>query len=312
MPMSSRDGRRVTALDGWLAPEEEPPNLIVRPDAEVASVIVDHGRAAGVRLVDGTAIAAGWVVLAAGTYGSPSILQRSGIGPADELTKLGLSVAVDLPGVGANLADHPAIDFDTGWRGAVPDGRSLHSIATYRSALAAAGDAFDLMYWLSDPAGQEPRFYLDPILLRPRSRGSVRLRSADPGEPPRISLPGLREAADLDRLAEGYGRAVELANLPVLRRLASNPPPLLPTGTKAIRRGLIENAYSIPHVVGTCAMGGSPANGAVVDELGRVHGTDRLSVIDASIIPEPPSGFPHLVTLMLAERLAQRLPSLLR
>jgi choline dehydrogenase len=65
-----------------------------------------------------------------------------------------------------------------------------------------------------------------------------------------------------------------------------------------------ENAYSLPHVVGTCRMGGNPADGAVVDPLGRVHGVDRLSVIDASIIPEAVAGFPHLVTIMVAERLA--------
>ncbi len=70
---------------------------------------------------------------------------------------------------------------------------------------------------------------------------------------------------------------------------------------------MLENAYSIPHVVGTCAMGPAPDDGAVVDALGRVHGLDGLAVIDASIIPEPPSGFPHIITIMLAERLVERL-----
>ena len=71
-------------------------------------------------------------------------------------------------------------------------------------------------------------------------------------------------------------------------------------------RRVIDNAYSIPHVVGTCAMGPSPADGAVVDALGQVHGVDGLSVVDASIIPDPPAGFPHLVTIMLAEHISER------
>ena len=74
---------------------------------------------------------------------------------------------------------------------------------------------------------------------------------------------------------------------------------------------IIENAYSIPHVVGTCAMGPSPADGAVVDTLGRVHGVEHLSIADASIIPDPPAGFPHLVTIMLAEHLSERLIAVL-
>ena len=96
-------------------------------------------------------------------------------------------------------------------------------------------------------------------------------------------------------------------NRPEIRRLATDPPPSEPETPEGWRRRIIENAYSIPHVVGTCAMGPSPADGAVVDALGRVHGTDGLSVVDASIIPDPPAGFPHLVTIMLAEHLSERL-----
>ena len=74
---------------------------------------------------------------------------------------------------------------------------------------------------------------------------------------------------------------------------------------EAWRDLIVENAYSIPHVVGTCAMGPSPERGDVVDAGGRVHGVDRLLVVDASIIPDAPSGFPHLITIMLAEHLAE-------
>jgi choline dehydrogenase len=311
MPMSSRDGVRVTSADAYLPPVDRPPNLVVLTDSSVARVVLDRGRATGIRLVDDTEIAADWVVLSAGTYGSPPILMRSGIGPADHLASVGIDVLVDLPGVGSNLADHPATELDSGWRGPGVAGPILHTIATFRSSLAPTGGPPDLMFWIADPDSDEDGFWFDPVLLKPESRGSVRLRSADPTIAPRITLPGLREPRDLERLAEGYRLGLELANRPEIRRISTEAPPSAPATDEELRRRILENAYSIPHVVGTCAMGPAPGDGAVVDTLGRVHGVDRLSVIDASIIPEAPPGFPHVITIMVAEHLSERLPALL-
>jgi choline dehydrogenase len=110
----------------------------------------------------------------------------------------------------------------------------------------------------------------------------------------------------VDRLAEGYRVALEVSNAPELRALCAGEPPDELREDVALRHRLVENAYSIPHVVGTCRMGSSPADGAVVDAAGCVHGVVGLSVVDASIIPEPPSGFPHLITLMIAQHLMSR------
>ena len=311
MPMSSRGGVRVTSVDAYLPADTRPPNLAIRADSPVGTLVVEAGRATGVRLVDGTEIRAGWIVLAAGTYGSPTILMRSGIGPAEHLRGVGIDVRIDLPGVGANLADHPGVELDSGWRGPATSGPILHSIATFRSRGAPTGGAPDLMFWVTDPDSDEAGLWFDPILLKPESRGSIRLRSSDPSSSPRITLPGLREAADVERLVEGYRRGLELAHRPEVRRLSQEAPPAEPATTDEARRRVIENAYSIPHVVGTCAMGPSAEDGAVVDALGRVHGIERLSVIDASIIPDAPAGFPHLVTIMLAEHLSEKLAALL-
>lgn len=305
MPMSAREGRRVTTLDAYLPLDWSPPTLTVRPGSPVDRVLVERGRAAGVRLVDGIDVLADRVILSAGVYGSPSILLRSGIGPAAELGSLGIPVALDLPGVGANLADHPAVELDSGSRGAT-DGPSLSSIARYRSSFASASDSPDLMVWLQDPSADDPVFWLDAILLRPRSRGKVRLRSADPAVALHIELPGVRDPMDADGLVEGYRRGIELAN-----RLAEGSgsrvtPPADLGSTAEARAFVTENAYSIPHTVGTCAMGPSAADGAVVDAQGRVHGIEGLEVVDASIIPEPPSGFTHLITIMIAEHLASK------
>ncbi len=249
--------------------------------------------------------------MAGGTYGSPTLLLRSGIGPADHLSRLGIPIIHELSGVGSNLADHPGVELDSGWRGTGMTGPVLHTIATLRSSSADPDGAPDLMFWVSDPDGDDDGLYLDPILLKPESRGTVRLRSSDPGDPPVISLPGIQTSRDLERLAEGYRLGIEMAAHSGIRRLASDPAPSEPRTTTELHQLLRENAYSIPHVVGTCAMGPSGEAGSVVDPDGRVHGIGGLRVIDASIIPEPPSGFPHLVTIMLAERLADRLASAL-
>ena len=216
---------------------------------------------------------------------------RSGIGPADHLTDTGIPVVEDLPGVGANLADHPGVDFDAGWRGDGTSGPLLHSIATFRSSRSEPDGPPDLMFWLTDPDAADPAFYLDPILLKPVSRGTVRLQSADPADHPRITLPSVSDAADMERLAEAYERAVEVANHPELRSICREPAPDMPADRSALERRIVENAYSLPHVVGTCRMGPSAAEGDVVDYLGRVHGIDGLHVIDASIIPDAPPGF---------------------
>lgn len=311
MPMSSNDGLRVTAADAYLPDDSTPTNLTIRPDTQVADLIFDGIRVTGVRLVDGTFERARCVVLAAGTYSSPAILMRSGIGPADHLRSVGVAVRHDLRGVGANLADHPGVEIETGYRGPARDTPILHSIATFHSAHVASDGPPDLMLWLYDPLGSPPMTSIEVVLMKPRSRGSVRLRSADPLDAPRIELPKLRDPSDVDRLAEGYRRGMEVANRPEIRRLCGEAATPEALGADEARRVVRETAYSVPHVVGTCAMGTSPDEGAVVDARGRVHGTEALFIVDASIMPDAPSGFPHIVTIMMAERLSEQIAALL-
>jgi choline dehydrogenase len=307
MPMSTRDGRRVTTLQAYLRREALPASLVTRSDRQVDKVLIDGGRALGVRLVDGTEVAADSVILSAGVYGSPPLLMRSGVGPAAHLREMGIDVVVDLQGVGENLADHPGVDLDAGFNGDAACEALRHTIATFRSRSQPAAGPPDLMFWVHEPSEDDGRLYLDPILLKPGSRGSVRLRSADPLDPPRIILPGLRAERDVERLMEGYELGRAIANHPAIRALAEEPAPATPLGPAELRERVATNAYSLPHVVGTCRMGPSPDAADVVDAAGRVHGVDGLRVIDASVIPDAPSGFPHLVTIMVAEHLAERL-----
>jgi choline dehydrogenase len=308
MPMSSRDGVRVTTADAYLPVGSAPANLTIRGGAQVADVVFDGERASGVRLLDGSVIEAGWVVLCAGVFGSPSILMRSGIGSAEHLRSVGVRPRLDLPGVGANLADHPATDIEYGYPGPVRGAPILHVMATFHSSTSSVDGPPDMMIWVSDPDGEPASFGINILLLKPHSRGRVGLRSADPTDQPVIELPGL-VPSDVQRLFEGYRRAHELAERPEVRRFCSGPVSPIPSGDDELRAMIRADSYSIPHLVGTCAMGPTPDDGAVVDASGRVHGTDGLIVADASIMPDVPSGFTHIPTIMIAERLSELLAS---
>jgi choline dehydrogenase len=309
MPMSSRDGLRVTSADAYLPVGLTPPNLTIQGDSEVAEILFDGSRARGVQLVDGSVIEAGCVVLCAGVYGSPAILMRSGVGPSDHLRSLGIPVRVDLPGVGANLADHPSIAVDCGYRGSGRVGPVLHAPVTFHSSATPTDEAPDLMFWLSDPEGDPPVFEIGVLLLKPLSRGVVRLRSADPRQAPSITLPSMDDGSDVVRLGEGYRRALEVAQDARVRALCSDGPPPEPPDARTLEGIIRQGAISIPHVVGTCAMGPHPEEGAVVDASGRVHGIEAVTVADASIMPDEPSGFTHFPTIMIAERLSELVAS---
>src|SRR5207245_9088030 len=182
-------------------------------DSPVDRVAFDGTTAVGVVLADGTVVEAGRVVLSAGVYGSPMILLRSGIGRHGE--------RVDLPGVGENLADHPSVYLDCGYAGPAREEPLLQVIATWHSEGRPLTETPDLMFWLGDPEGDPPTFEIGVVLLRPRSRGVVRLRSSNPLDPPIIALPTLDDPTDVARLAEGYRRALEVANDQTLRRHSS-------------------------------------------------------------------------------------------
>jgi choline dehydrogenase len=261
-----------------------------------------------VRLADGSALGADRVILSAGVFGSPGLLLRSGIGPAADLRALGIQVIGDLPGVGGNLADHPAVEVALDVDGPARTRPQLHSIASWHSSAADKAGTPDLLFWLADPIGDPAEFSIEVVLLKPRSRGRVTLRSRDAADPPSIQLPGVDRPEDAARLAEGVSLALAVAGGPDLAAVA-RPSPGSPGPGADLAAFVATEHYSIPHTVGTCAAGTSAENGAVVDSNGRVHGLSGLYVVDASILPEPLSGFPNLVTMAVAEAIAGRLGS---
>jgi choline dehydrogenase len=313
-PRNARDGVRMSTALTYLAGARHRRNLAIRSDAMVDRVELRDGRATGVRLAGGETVDAGLVVLAAGTYATPMILARSGISAAPDLATLGIDATVNLPGVGKNLLDHAivAVDVPTG-AGYV--GPRFQALATLHSTLLMPQAAPDLHLFVAGPfdvaTEVSPTGAVLGIvagLMAPRSHGSVRLRSTDPLQPPRIDIAHLRHPDDVTRLVEATLAARRISRTEPLAHLVDGaelaPGPDIPDDNPVdIATSIKARVASYHHPVGTCRMGPDPDAGAVVDAHGRVHGTERLLIADASVMPTIPSANTNLPTIMVAERI---------
>jgi len=313
MPRNERDGVRMSTALTHLAPARSRDNLMVGAGDLVDAVVLDGTRVRGVRLAGGEVVETTSVVLAAGAYCSPAILLRSGIGPAGPLRELGIDPVVDLPGVGRNLADHPlvAVDLPT-----VPgfDGPRFQVLLVARSSRCPADAPTDLQLFAAGPFDAETSptgavLGIVTALVAPTSRGSVRLRSADPLDPPRIETPLLGNEDDVRRMVDATLAARALSRTPPLSELVTAPelapgPAVEDDDVTAIARSIRARVGPYHHPVGTCAMGPDPGAGAVVDAGGAVHGVEGLWVADASAMPTVPSAPTHLTTVVVATRIA--------
>ena len=311
LPVNAIDGVRMSTALTHLEPARGRANLTVRPHAQVDRVLIERGRALGVRLVDGERITAGTVVLAAGAYASPAILLRSGVGPGDELAEHGIASVADLPGVGRNLADHPMVLF----RLVVPAESAPHTnyqaMVTWRSDGGVGPPDLHLFAWgpvrVDAPAPVGARLGVNVGLLDPRSRGRVRLAGSDPSILPRIDLAYLEDPEDAARMVAGVREALRIAATEPLASYARGiegafSATMSDDVLEAIVRSEVRTYH---HPVGTCRMGPAGDAGAVVDARGRVHAVDDLVVADASIMPTVPRANTHLPTVMVAERIAR-------
>jgi choline dehydrogenase len=317
-PRNVRDGLRMSMALTHLVTARGRPNLTIRADTAVDRVELRGTTARGIRITSGEIVEADAVVVTAGSYASPAILMRSGIGPAAGLRDLGIGVAADLPGVGDNLIDHPlaAVDLPTTPGFAGP---RFQVILTLRSSLADPGGPPDLHLFAAGPFDDAASpaggvFGIVAGLLSVRSRGSVRLRSADPADPPRIDIAHLRHPEDMTRMIEATWHARRLSRTPPLAGFVTGAelapgPAISDDDTAGLARSVRQRAGSYHHPVGTCAMGPHPGDGAVVDARGAVHGIDGLRVADASVMPAIPAANTNLTTIVIAERIAQGLPA---
>ncbi|MCH7996435.1 MAG: GMC family oxidoreductase [Chloroflexi bacterium] len=320
-PVNILDGVRWNTALSYIDPERNNRHLTVLGDTFVdkMNVVNDHAVSVDVIRPGGAArIAAGRIIICAGSYGSPAILLRSGIGPAGELQHLGIKTVLDLAGVGRNLHDHPAISLRFGGTellsarmeafvtaGHIPF--TEQSLAKARSAGCA--DAFDLHVYptIAPNPNQDGRWdcSISVANMTPQSRGSVRLRSSDPTAAPIIDTGYLSDPddADLGVLMSGIDLARQIAIQRPLVDLIGDELPISATcvSPEAVRRSC-RHYY---HPVGTCKMGPTSDSEAVVDSLGRVRGLANVYVADASIMPAIPRANTNLPALMVAERIVE-------
>ncbi|WP_137130891.1 GMC family oxidoreductase N-terminal domain-containing protein [Rhizobium sp. FY34] len=310
--MNTRMGMRLnTGMTLLSAEVRARANLVILDKTLVDRVVIENGRATRVRLATGEEIAAGEIVLSAGTYVSPAILMRSGIGPSYVLRPLGIQVVAELP-VGTRLQDHPIMP--TVWsirKEAVglafpPIGAMLWE----KSPHATGGEADINITTMPIPDGsQSPTgamFLLAAALVRPRSVGSLKIASIDPTVAPIIDLGFLKEDTDQERLVDAVEMIRSIAgHAPFAGMIGSELMPGANVGDRAsIKAALAGAVTTYQHPTSTVPMGGPKDPQAVVDSEGRVREIAGLRVVDASIWPDVPSvatGFP---TMMLAEKIA--------
>lgn len=288
------------------------PNLEIRSGAEVDCVEIEGTRVTGVRLVSGEVLVGGEVILSAGTFGSPAILMRSGIGPAAHLSDLGIPLVADLP-VGERLQDHPfyyrAFTLRREYNAMVP---AAGALVWTGSRQAADGD-LDLQITVTHffDAGNSPTggaIVLGSAVVLPHSVGSVRLVSRDPRVAPRIQYNYLDDERDVDRLIEIVRLAEDIAATePFASMIQDGIGDAPPVEDAELRRHLRDSVQTYAHPTSTVPMGAEGDPTAVVDAWGAVRGIAGLHVVDASIMPLVPSVPTNVTTIMLAERIAARL-----
>ncbi len=332
--LTQRKARRSSAAMAYLAPNRGRKNPTVRTGADVRRLLVANGRATGVELMTGERLLAGVeVILSSGAIGTPRLLQLSGIGPAAHLESLGIPVVYDQPGVGENLQDHLDLycicelngpySYD---RYAKPQWAALAALQyLFTRKGPVASSLFETGgFWYADPDARSPdiQFHLglgtgiehgvasmpmggitlNSCYLRPRSRGTVRLQSADPAAAPLIDPNYLQDARDREMSIRGLQITQEiLAQAPMKRFIKAErlPGPEVKTDQDYFDF-ICQHSKTSHHSAGTCRMG--PDAEAVVDIRLRFNGIEGLRVVDNSIMPTVISSNTNAAAIMIGEK----------
>lgn len=314
---------RATTATTYLSMARGRPNLTIRPHTIVDRVVFQGTKAVGVLAATegGTfeQISAKRVILAAGAVASPTILLRSGIGPGEDLRRLGVEVRADLPGVGGNLVDHQRTGAFLVPQPGVIDREGAFLQEILRTTSPVTGEFNDLQYYMVNYfglghfpelqmlAGATEILGVMVVAQRPGSRGRIRLASTDPGAAPAIELNFLDDPRELDVLVDGIRTAWRIAHHPGIMALGQ--------GFVVLRDAMIDNddmvrqyaktsLDSAYHPVGTVRMGPASHPDTVVDERGAVHGCESLYVCDSSIMPSTVRANTNLTSIMIGERTA--------
>ena len=311
MAMNKLGRLRISTAIGYLAAARHRDNLTIRPDTLVNRVLIEGERAVGVETATGDRLAARLVVVASGAIHTPGVLVRSGVGDSTELTALGIDLVADVPGVGANLADHPALailmkpkfpEF------CAPELPLVQTICRYTSEGSTSPlDVNIELITRSMSRGREAVFMLAPSLEQVDGRGEVRQRSAAPDSMPIISAKFGEDDRDVARHVRALEDAFELTRVEPLSEFIEAV--LFPDPARRSREDLMQLAKRASasgyHPCGTARMGPAEDPASVVDQFGRCHAVDQLVVADASIMPTVPRANINLSTIMIGEMVGE-------
>ncbi|MPZ98038.1 MAG: choline dehydrogenase [Dehalococcoidia bacterium] len=306
---------RVSTALGYLAPARVRANLEICGDTHTRRLIVQDGRVTAVEVEQGgevRRIEGRLFVLSAGAIQSPAVLMRSGIGPRRDLEALGIDVVRDVPGVGANLSDHPAVSAVCAVKDPALVDQELPLIQTILRYTAPGSEhrndlQVELITW-TQRRGDTGAFVLAAVLEQSYGRGVVRLTSADPHAKPVIEQRFCEDDRDTSRLVACFKDALEYTRTKPLAGLIDRmifPDPDRPLDDEGIAEICRRFAGSGYHPCGTVKMGPSTDPGAVVDQCGRIHSVDGLVVADASIMPSVPRANTNLTSIMIGERVGE-------
>jgi choline dehydrogenase len=333
--VTQRDGRRCSAAAAFLRPAMRRPNLKVRTNVQAFDILFEGRRAALVSFQQERNStqerAEREIILCAGAIGSPQLLMLAGIGPADHLKSLDIPVTCNLPGVGSNLQDHPAVAlaYECTEPVSLASAESLANLLRYiafkngpLTSNVGEGGGFiktsanlpapDMQYHFAPgyfvehgfQQIKEHAFTFGPTLIRPYSRGRITLPSSNPLDSPQIRANYFADSRDTAAMLEGVKLARTLAGAPALARYGKRELVPGPQGAddKALRDHIRKYGETLYHPVGTCKMGSDEM--AVVDSELRVRGMEGLRVVDASIMPTIIGGNTNAPTIMIAEKAA--------
>ena len=319
VPMNNPDGIRMSTALTYINPNRHRVNLTVRGNVMVRRLLFDGKRATGAEVESGGerfTVEGDEIVLSAGAVASPHLLLLSGVGPADHLRGLGITVVHDLPGVGQNMRDHPIVPVQAEPSEAFPlDDPYLPKIQTMlrytiegspdRNDMQIIPTSFPFIPEIDNRMQGGIRFMCQLQLAR--TAGELRLTSADPHVQPHMDFRLLEDPYDRHRLGEAVRLAVRLLEHEAFRDIVARR--VMPTdeqlgSEEAFEAWLMENALPAQHISGTCKMGPDSDPMAVVDQYCRVRGIEGLRVVDASVMPDVIRANTNCTTIMIAERVA--------
>ena len=322
LPLNNPAGIRWSAAMGYLDPARGRRDLTIRAHTQAERLLLERGRATGLTVRDregAHAVYGAEVVLCAGAIGTPHLLLRSGIGPAAHLREVGVPVMHDLPGVGANLRDHPqaavVLRAAPGLRQSGMEPRLQIGLRYTAAGSSLRNDMIMLPIGFATAEGHYRRassapigFTVVPALYLAAGAGSIRLRSPSPAVQPVLDYNYFAEESDRKRMRESIRIAVHLLRHSSFRPLVAqrvSPTDAELRSNAALDEWLLRVAATSHHVSSTCRMGSPGDRASVVDQAGRVHGIDGLRIADASLMPDCVRANTNYTCMAIGERIAE-------